>query len=62
MAESELTTLISKINALARKAKTTGLTESEKQEQTLLRNQYREIFRRNLKQQLDRIEVIDKNK
>lgn len=62
MAESELTTLISKINALARKAKTTGLTESEKQEQTLLRNQYREMFRRNLKQQLDRIEVIDKNK
>ncbi len=62
MAESELTTLISKINALARKAKTTGLTESEKQEQTLLRNQYREMFRRNLKQQLDRIEVIDDNK
>lgn len=32
---------IDRINELARKSKTNGLTEDEKTEQTLLRNEYR---------------------
>lgn len=53
--------LIQRINELARKAKSEGLTEEEKQEQTELRNQYREAFRRNLTNQLDHTYIMDEN-
>ena len=51
---------IDRINELARKSRTPeGLTPAEKEEQTALRNEYRAGFVRNLKAQLDNIEVVD---
>ncbi len=51
---------IDRINELARKSRTPeGLTSAEKEEQTALRNEYRAGFVRNLKAQLDNIEVVD---
>lgn len=51
---------IDRINELARKSRTSeGLTPAEKEEQTALRNEYRAGFIRNLKAQLDNIEVVD---
>ncbi len=51
---------IDRINELARKSRTPeGLTEEEKQEQQALRDEFREGVRRNLKSQLDNIEVVD---
>lgn len=51
---------IDRINELARKSRTPeGLTEEEKQEQQALRNEFREGVKRNLKSQLDNIEVVD---
>ena len=44
---------IARINALAKKSKTEGLTEAEKQEQQALRAEYIADFRKNLKSQLD---------
>lgn len=53
--------LIRRINELARKSKTEGLTEAEKEEQIALRNQYREAFRRNLTSQLENTYIMDEN-
>ena len=50
------------INELAHKAKSEGLTEEEKLEQGLLREEYIDSFRANLKAQLDRIEWTDDKK
>ncbi|MCI9475450.1 MAG: DUF896 domain-containing protein [Emergencia sp.] len=51
---------IQRINELARKSKTeAGLTEAEKEEQQLLRKQYIEAFKANLRSQLDNIEFVD---
>lgn len=51
---------IDRINELARKSRTPeGLTEEEKQEQQALRDEFREGVKRNLKSQLDNIEVVD---
>lgn len=52
---------IERINFLARKAKAEGLTAEEKEEQQLLRNEYREGFRRDLSAQLDNTYIIDKD-
>lgn len=51
--------LIARINELARKAKTTTLSEDEKNEQQRLRQEYIAMFRGNLKSQLDSIVVVD---
>lgn len=51
--------LIKRINELAKKAKTTGLDDAEKAEQKELRARYIEMFRGNLKSQLDSIVVVD---
>ena len=48
---------IGRINELARKSKTEGLTEAERSEQAELRKQFIEAFRRNLKSQLDNIDI-----
>lgn len=48
---------LDRINILANKAKNESLTESEKIEQKLLREEYLEAFRENFKRQLDNIEV-----
>lgn len=50
---------IDRINVLARKSKAEGLTEDEKKEQALLRQQYIAIVRRNLRGQLDNIDVVN---
>ena len=48
---------IKRINELYNKAKTEGLSEEEAKEQKLLRKEYIEAFRQNLRGQLDRIDV-----
>lgn len=48
---------INRINELYRRSKAEGLTEEEKKEQALLRSEYIASFRRNLKSQLDNIDV-----
>lgn len=50
---------IDRINALARKAKTEGLTAEEQQEQKVLRDAYRASFLRNLQAQLDNTYIMD---
>lgn len=52
---------IERINYLARKSKTQGLTEEERAEQKILRDEYREGFRRNLTAQLNNTCYIDEN-
>ena len=48
---------IDRINALAHKAKSVGLTEEEKKERDLLRKEYLASVRMNLRSQLDNIDV-----
>ncbi|SDN83330.1 Uncharacterized protein YnzC, UPF0291/DUF896 family [Paenibacillus sp. yr247] len=50
---------IERINELARKAKTVGLTDEEIDERNELRKKYIEAFRGNLKVQLDSIKFTD---
>lgn len=50
---------IRRINELARKAKTDGLTESEKEEQKQLRQKYIDAVRASLKASLDSIRFVD---
>ncbi len=50
---------IDRINILARKAKSEGLTEEEKAEQKLLRDEYRADFRRSLSVQLDNTYIVE---
>ena len=52
---------IARINELARKSKAEGLTEAERQEQALLRQEFIANFRRNLKAQLDNIDLVDED-
>ena len=48
---------IGRINELARKSKAEGLTEAELREQALLRKEFIADFRRNLRSQLDNIDI-----
>lgn len=48
---------INRINELYNKAKAEGLTEEEKKEQQLLRKQFIDDFKRNLRGQLDNISI-----
>jgi len=48
---------IERINELYRKSKTEGLTDAEKQEQQILRKEFIDSFRRNLRGQLDNISI-----
>ncbi len=48
---------IDRINELAKKSKTVGLTEAEKEEQQRLRQAYIQAFRRNLRSQLNNIDI-----
>ena len=57
----ELDILIKRINELVHKQKSVGLTPEEKEEQTILRNEYREKFRASLRGTLNTIDVQDKN-
>ncbi|MEG0075240.1 MAG: DUF896 domain-containing protein [Eubacterium sp.] len=50
---------IERINVLAKKKKTEGLTSEEQKEQQELRNEYIKSVRGNLKSQLDCIQIVD---
>lgn len=52
---------IARINELARKMKTTGLTAAEKEEQAQLRKEYIASVVGNLKDQLDNTYVVDEH-
>ena len=52
---------IERINALAKKAKTVGLTEEEIKERDILRKEYVQAFRSNLRAQLDNTYLVDEN-
>ena len=52
---------IDRINELYRKSKAEGLTEAERREQKILRQEYLELIRRNLKSQLNNIDVEEKD-
>ncbi|MBQ2705460.1 MAG: DUF896 domain-containing protein [Agathobacter sp.] len=52
---------IARINELYRKSKAEGLTEEEKKEQALLRQEYIANVRNNLRVQLDNIDVVDED-
>jgi len=52
---------IARINELYRKSKAEGLTEEEKKEQALLRQEYIANVRKNLRVQLDNIDVVNED-
>jgi len=52
---------LERINALAKKAKTEGLTPEEEQERAELRKEYIAEFRQSLVSQLDNIYILDEN-
>lgn len=52
---------IDRINELARKAKSVGLTTEEKEEQQKLRREYIEAVKMNLRSQLDNIDIQEKD-
>ncbi len=52
---------IARINELYRRSKAEGLTDAEKKEQKLLRQEYIEAVRRNLRGQLDNIDIKEKD-
>ncbi|MFD1777991.1 DUF896 domain-containing protein [Fredinandcohnia salidurans] len=50
---------IDRINALAKKAKTVGLTDKEKEEQQELRQEYLRVFRSSMTNTLHSVKVVD---
>ena len=52
---------IMRINELAKKAKTIGLTTEEAKEQQLLRNEYLQAFRKSITNTLHSVKIIDPN-
>lgn len=52
---------IRRINELYHKSKADGLTEEEKKEQKILRQEYIESFRENLRGQLNNISIKEKD-
>ncbi|MNE69274.1 hypothetical protein D3C80_1649900 [compost metagenome] len=55
----DIDTLVGRINELARKHKSVGLTEEEKVERAELREIYLQNIRNNFRQQLESIEIVD---
>ena len=52
---------IARINELYRRSKAEGLTDAEKQEQKLLRLEYVQALRANLRSQLNNIDIEEKD-
>ncbi|MFI3172191.1 MAG: DUF896 domain-containing protein [Eubacteriales bacterium] len=52
---------IKRINELYRKSKAEGLTDPEKEEQAILRREYIETMKQNIKGQLDNITIQEKD-
>ena len=55
----EETKRLQRINELAHKAKAEGLTDEEKAERDVLRKEYLADFRKRVRSQIERIEVVD---
>ena len=53
--------LIEKINFLARKSRTEGLTTEEKEEQASVRKQYVEAIKIRVKDTLDNTKIVEEN-
>lgn len=51
---------IQRINELAKKSKTIGLTQEEKHEQQILRQEYIQTFKNDLKSTLDSVVIVDR--
>ncbi|GAA3404656.1 DUF896 domain-containing protein [Paenibacillus hodogayensis] len=51
--------MIARINELAKKANTVGLTDEELEERNELRKRYIDAFKTSLRAQLDSIEFVD---
>lgn len=52
---------INRINELAKKAKSVGLTVDETEERALLRREYIDAFKADLRSKLERIEFVDES-
>lgn len=52
---------IQRINELARKSRECGLSDAEKTEQELLRNEYRQAFKQNLIATLESCVIVDED-
>lgn len=52
---------IARINQLYHKSKTEGLTEAEKEEQASLRKAYLDAVRANMRANLNRISIVEKD-
>ena len=50
---------IERINELARKKKTVGLTQVEQDEQLLLRQEYLEVFRGGMRNHIEGLKIVD---
>ncbi|AZS14979.1 DUF896 domain-containing protein [Paenibacillus lutimineralis] len=55
----DIESVVARINELARKHKSDGLTEEEILERAKLRERYLENFRANFRQRLEQIEIVD---
>ena len=53
--------LIDRINELANKKKTVGLTKKEKEEQKSLRETYLSIFREGFRNRIEMLQIYDKD-
>lgn len=51
---------LERINLLARKSKSEGLTAEEQEEQQVLRKEYLAAFREHFRQQLESVKVVKK--
>lgn len=52
---------LNRINELANKKKTVGLTEEEAREQSKLRGEYLQAFRASMKQTIENVTIVDPN-
>ncbi len=50
---------LARINELAKKAKTEGLTDEEIAERDLLRQEYLRNFRKNFRNQMEQIQIVE---
>ena len=50
-----------RINELARKKKTVGLTPVEQEEQLLLRQEYLEVFRGGMRNHIEGLKIVDED-
>ena len=58
----EFKKVIERINELYKKSKAEGLTEEEKKEQKELREYYLEVFRNNMKTQMNGVQKVSSKK